>query len=84
MYYFSRSKTKADVSTTGSVNWKIPPGITVNRMKGNCQLKILYSEKVSKKYKIFLDKTRYFVTSRLTLNIYTYTYIYNLQVMKIV
>lgn len=50
--YLSRNKTAADVSTTGSVNWKTLPGVRVNWRKGNCQLKILYPEKIRYKCKI--------------------------------
>ena len=34
----------------------VPSGISVNWTKGNCQLEILYPEKICYKYKIFLDK----------------------------
>lgn len=35
---------------------EIPSGISVNWTKRNCQLKILYPEKISYKYKIVSDK----------------------------
>lgn len=48
----SRNKTAADVATTGSVNWKTLPGVRATWRKGNCQLKILYPEKMPYKCKI--------------------------------
>ena len=45
----------------------VPSHICFSLIKSNYQLEILYPEKISYKYKLFLDKTRDFVTSRLTI-----------------